>query len=54
MIRRLSKRTTASFNENHRRQDTSINETLPEPIYSRPSFSFTNPLRRLNSKITDE
>ena len=43
MSRRLSKRTTASFNERH--------QTSKEPIYSRPSFAFANPLRRLNSKL---
>lgn len=43
LVRRLSKRTTASFNERH-----------PTPIYARPSFSFTNPLRRLNSNLSLE
>jgi hypothetical protein len=42
LSRRVSKRTTASFNERH--------QTSKVPIYSRPSFSFSNPLRRLNSK----
>ncbi len=42
VIRRMSKRTTASFNERH--------QTSKEPIYSRPSFAFSNPLKRLNSK----
>jgi len=42
VIRRVSKRTTASFNERH--------QTSKEPIYTRPSFAFSNPLRRLNSK----
>ncbi len=41
VIRRISKRTTASFNERH--------QTSKVPIYSRPSFSFSNPLRRLHS-----
>jgi hypothetical protein len=41
VIRRVSKRTTASFNERH--------QTSKVPIYSRPSFSFSNPLRRLHS-----
>ncbi|UJR38465.1 hypothetical protein I4U23_031133 [Adineta vaga] len=43
MNRRMSKRTTASFNERH--------QTSKEPIYSRPSFAFANPLRRLNSLL---
>lgn len=42
VIRRMSKRTTASFNERH--------QTSKGPIYARPSFAFSNPLRRLNSK----
>jgi hypothetical protein len=42
VIRRVSKRTTASFNEHH--------QTSKGPIYTRPSFAFSNPLRRLNSK----
>lgn len=42
VIRRISKRTTASFNERH--------QTSKAPIYARPSFTFSNPLRRLNSK----
>ncbi len=42
LTRRVSKRTTASFNERH--------QTSKEPIYTRPSFTFSNPLRRLNSK----
>jgi hypothetical protein len=42
LIRRVSKRTTASFNERH--------QTSKGPIYTRPSFAFSNPLRRLNSK----
>lgn len=37
-----SKRTTASFNERH--------QTSKQPLYRRPSVSFSNPLRRLNSK----
>ncbi|CAF4437684.1 unnamed protein product, partial [Adineta steineri] len=41
LIRRMSKRTTASFNERH--------QTSNAPLYARPSFSFSNPLRRLNS-----
>ena len=43
LVRRMSKRTTASFNERH--------QTSQAPIYARPTFSFANPLRRLNSKI---
>ncbi|CAF0804155.1 unnamed protein product [Adineta steineri] len=48
LIRRMSKRTTASFNERH--------QTSNAPLYARPSFSFSNPLRRLNSilKPTDK
>ncbi|CAF1583738.1 unnamed protein product [Adineta ricciae] len=46
MSRRLSKRTTASFNERH--------QTSKEPIYSRPSFTFANPLRRLNSLLKSD
>jgi hypothetical protein len=42
VIKRISKRTTASFNERH--------QTSKGPIYTRPSFAFSNPLRRLNSK----
>jgi hypothetical protein len=45
LVRHLSKRTTASFNERHQR-------TVPTahvPIYARPSLGFSNPLRRLNS-----
>jgi hypothetical protein len=42
VLSRVSKRTTASFNERH--------QTSKVPIYARPSFSFANPLRRLNSK----
>lgn len=42
VIRRMSKRTTASFNERH--------QISKAPIYARPSFTFSNPLRRLNSK----
>jgi hypothetical protein len=42
VIRRMAKRTTASFNERH--------QTSKGPIYARPSFTFSNPLRRLNSK----
>jgi len=42
VIRRVSKRTTASFNERH--------QTSKVPIYTRPSFSFSNPLCGLNSK----
>ena len=46
LIRRVSKRTTASFNERHHcRED----QTMKVPIYTRPSFGFSNPLRRLNS-----
>ena len=41
LIRRMSKRTTASFNERH--------QISKAPIYARPSFTFSNPLRRLNS-----
>ena len=45
-IRRMSKRTAASFNERyHYRQD----ETPQVPIYTRPLFAFSNPLRCLNS-----
>ncbi|CAF0883461.1 unnamed protein product [Rotaria sordida] len=43
IIRRVSKRTTASFNERH--------QTSKVPIYTRPSFTFSNPLRRLNSLL---
>lgn len=46
LARRLSKRTTASFNERHQR---TTNQPERIPIYTRPSFSFSNPLRRLNS-----
>lgn len=42
IIRRVSKRTTASFNE----QDGQI------PISTPTSFSFSNPFRRLNSNQT--
>ena len=42
IVRRTSKRTTASFNERH--------QTSKGPVYARPSFAFSNPLRRLNSK----
>lgn len=42
VIRRMSKRTTASFNERH--------QISKAPIYARPSSTFSNPLRRLNSK----
>jgi len=37
IVRRFSKRTTASFNERHQ--------------LTKPSFTFSNPLRRLNSKL---
>ncbi|CAF3482635.1 unnamed protein product [Rotaria sp. Silwood1] len=43
LLRRVSKRTIASFNERH--------QTPEVPIYTRPSFSFSNPLRRLNSLL---
>ncbi|CAF4308983.1 unnamed protein product [Rotaria sp. Silwood2] len=43
LLRRISKRTTASFNERH--------QTSKVPIYTRPSFTFSNPLRRLNSLL---
>ncbi len=39
VIRRVSKRTTASFNEREGQM----------PISTPPSFSFSNPFRRLNS-----
>ena len=43
LVRRMSKRTTASFNERHQLSNA--------PIYARPSSStFSNPLRRLNSR----
>lgn len=42
VFRRLSKRTTASFNERH--------QFKKEAICPRSSFTFSNPLRRLNSK----
>jgi hypothetical protein len=48
LIRRVSKRTTASFNERHHFQQ---DQTAKVPIYTRPSFSFSNPLRRLNSLL---
>ncbi|CAM4969471.1 unnamed protein product [Rotaria socialis] len=43
VIKRTAKRTTASFNERH--------QTSKASIYTRPSFSFSNPLRRLNSLL---
>ena len=42
LTRRMSKRTTASFNERH--------QISTAPIYARPSSTFSNPLRRLNSR----
>ena len=39
IIRRISKRTTASFNEREGQM----------PVATPPSFSFSNPFRRLNS-----
>lgn len=41
LVRRVSKRTTASFNE----QQGNL------PVSTPPSFSFSNPFRRLNSKF---
>ena len=46
VMRRISKRTTASFNE--RQQNREI-QTSNIPISTPPSFSFSNPFRRLNS-----
>ena len=48
LIRRMSKRTIASFNERHY-QPQENSQTSLEPIYARPSLNFSNPLRRLNS-----
>ena len=45
IMRKVSKRTTASFNE---QQDQGV-QTPKLPTSTPPSFSFSNPFRRLNS-----
>ncbi|CAF3686044.1 unnamed protein product [Rotaria sordida] len=53
VMRRISKRTTASFNERQQNQEI---QTSNVPISTPPSFSFSNPFRRLNNllKTTDK
>jgi hypothetical protein len=46
VMRRVSKRTTASFNEQQSYREV---QTPKLPISTPPSFSFSNPFRRLNS-----
>lgn len=46
VIRRFSKRTTASFNEQQSYREV---QTPKVPISTPPTFSFSNPFRRLNS-----
>ncbi|CAF1102330.1 unnamed protein product [Adineta ricciae] len=50
-IRKVSKRTTASFNEQQEQQQQRHFHTPKLPPSTPPSFSFSNPFRRLNNLL---